>query len=129
MIIHLHSNSAPLHFLQIEHIIRCINYWLAKIIFIKSTMKASLVVSQILKWTYTKTNEYNLENTCLKHNANLKWKLNMIELTSHESSPIYGNSQIKWSPFHTPFFMKILFNFGYPNIFKAHCIRDLASSN
>jgi hypothetical protein len=114
MIIHLHSNSVPLHFVQIEHIIKCINYQLAKIIFIESIMKASLVVPWILKWTYTQTNEYNLENTCLKHNENLKWKLNMMEFTSHESSPIYGNSQVRWFPFHTPFWMKILSNFGYP---------------
>jgi len=58
---------------------------------------------QILKCTYPQTNEYNLENTCLKHNANLKWKLNVMELINHELFPIHGNSQVKWSPFHTTF--------------------------
>jgi len=66
-------------------------------------MMSSLVVCQILKWTYTETNEYSLENTCLKHNANLKWKLNAMELIGHESFRIHGNSQVKWSPFHISF--------------------------
>jgi hypothetical protein len=33
---------------------------------------------------------------------------------SHESSPIHGNSQVKLSIFHIPFWIKILSNFGYP---------------
>jgi len=72
MIIHLHFDSVPLHLIQIEHIIRCVIIGLPKIVFTALLMKASLVVLQILKWTYTQTNEYNLENICLKDNANLK---------------------------------------------------------
>jgi len=77
-------------------------------------MKASLVVLWILKWTYIQTNEYNFGNTCQTHNGNLKWKLNVMELTCHELFSIQGDSQVKWSPFHTPFWMNILSNFGYP---------------
>jgi hypothetical protein len=41
---HLHFNSEPLHFQQIEHLVRCINCYFVKIIFIESTMQSSLVV-------------------------------------------------------------------------------------
>jgi len=107
--------------LQFVHWTYCqvYNCYFAKIIFTKLSTKASLVVPWILKWTYTQTHEYNLENTCLKHNANLKWKLNVMKLTGHESSPIHNNSQVKWSPFHTSFGWKSCPILVIPNISKA----------
>ncbi len=80
----------PLHFVQIEHIVKCLIVNLPKL-------------SSMLKRPYTQTNEYNLENTCLEHNANLKWKLNVMKFTGYELSLIYGNSEVEWSPFHVPF--------------------------
>jgi Na+/serine symporter len=71
MIIYLHYDNVPLQFVQIGHIVRCIIANLL-IVLTKLITRASLVVPLILKWTYTQTNEYNLETTCLRHNANLK---------------------------------------------------------
>jgi hypothetical protein len=71
MIIHLHSNSVPLHFVHTKHIAGCIIANLRKLSTFNH-MKAPLVVPQTLKWTYTQTNEYNLKNTFMKHNTNLK---------------------------------------------------------
>jgi hypothetical protein len=83
----------PLHFVQIEHIVRCII------------------------------------NICLKHNANLKWKLNVMNLLTmnnlwfmviHKSSDLLFTLLFGW---------KSHLILVIPNIFKALCIRDLASSN
>jgi len=71
MIVHLHYDNVPLQFVQIGHIVKCIIASLS-IIFTELIIKASLVVSRILKWTYTQPDEYILKNTCLKHNSNLK---------------------------------------------------------
>jgi len=72
MIIHLHFDNVPLNSIQIEYIIKCVIVGLSKIVFITLVMKASLVVLRTLKWTYTQIDEYNLENICLKDNANSK---------------------------------------------------------
>jgi hypothetical protein len=96
LLIYLDDNSIALQFCVDWTYCQVYNCRFAKIVFITLVMKISLVIPQILKWTYTQTNEYFLENTCLRHNANLKWKFNVMEFTNHESYLIHSNRMISF---------------------------------
>jgi len=123
MIIHLHFHSVPLHFVQIKHIVKCIIVNLPKLSSPNQLWNPPWWYSN--PKVYTQTNEYNLENTSLKHNANLKWKLNVMKLSDHTSSSIHDNLQVKWFPFHAPFVWRSCLILAIPNISKALCSKTL----